>query len=105
MTAPGNYLMYFILTLAIVMSTGYAVGRIHQWHRHGMERDEAYRVGYDEASRSIMRMMGDPNAAGRPLNSTTARLAAGPYTPREADPAPGHRIPVNQRRVYPAHRS
>jgi hypothetical protein len=105
MTAPGNYHMYFLLTLAIVMSTGYAVGRIHQWHRHGVERDEAYRVGYDEASRSIMRLMSDPNRACRSLSSTTARLAAGPYAPRETDPVPGHRFPVNQRRLYPAHRS
>jgi hypothetical protein len=104
MTAPGNYLLYFLLTLAIVMSTGYAVGRIHQWHRHGMERDEAYRTGYDEASRSIMRLMGDPKQAGRPLSATTAQLAAGPYLHRETDLAHGTRTPVNQRRVYPAHR-
>ncbi|MEV4277032.1 hypothetical protein [Actinoplanes xinjiangensis] len=105
MTAPGNYLLYLLLTLAIVMSTGYAVGRIHQWHRHGVERDRAYRTGYDEASRSIMRLMGDPEQTGRPLGVATARLAAGPYTHRETESAHGPRIPVNQRRVYPAHRS
>jgi hypothetical protein len=102
MTAPGNYLLYFLLTLAIVMSTGYAVGRIHQWHRHGVERDKAYRTGYDEASRSIMRLMGDPKQTGRPLSAATARLAAGPYHHPETD---GPRNPLNQRRVYPAHRS
>jgi hypothetical protein len=105
MTAPGNYLLYFLLTLAIVMSTGYAVGRIHQWHRHGVERDKAYRTGYDEASRSIMKLMGDPKQAGRSLSVTTAQLAAGPYPHRETDLTNGPRNPVNQRRAYPAHRS
>src|SRR5690349_4148608 len=105
MTAPGNYLVYFLLTLAIVISTGYAVGRIHQWHRHGVERDEAYRIGYDEASRSIMKMMGDPNRAGQPLSASTARLAAGPYAHRETDTTHSPRNPVNQRRAYQVHRS
>jgi hypothetical protein len=105
MTAPGNYLLYFLLTLAIVMSTGYAVGRIHQWHRHGMERDRAYRTGYDEASRSIIKMMGDPNQSGRPLSVTAARLATGTQPRRGADHTNHQRMPVNQRRSYPAHRS
>ncbi|MFC4070772.1 hypothetical protein [Actinoplanes subglobosus] len=104
MTAPGNYILYFLLTLAIVMSTGYAVGRIHQWHRHGVERDKAYRTGYDEASRSIIKMMGDPNQSGRPLSATAARLAAGSPARGRAHHANNQRMPVNQRRSYPAYR-
>jgi hypothetical protein len=57
MTAPGNDPLFLALTLSLLMSSAYALGRIHQWHRHGLERDEAYRRGYDKASLSILSMM------------------------------------------------
>jgi hypothetical protein len=64
MTAPGNDLLIVILTLSVILSGAYAIGRIHQWHRHGQERDEAYHAGYDKASRSIIGMMGEPRLSG-----------------------------------------
>ncbi|WP_430779949.1 hypothetical protein [Actinoplanes sp. G11-F43] len=79
MTAPGNGPLWFLLTLAVVVSSCYAVGRVHQWHRHGLDRDEAYRIGYDRASRSILGMTAQPDPG----------------------PSPARRI-VNQRRLYPA---
>lgn len=57
MTAPGNDPLFLALTLSLLMSSAYALGRIHQWHKHGLERDEAYRRGYDKASMSILSMM------------------------------------------------
>ncbi|MFI6073854.1 hypothetical protein ACIA5C_20000 [Actinoplanes sp. NPDC051343] len=57
MTAPGNDPLFLALTLGLLMSTAYALGRIHQWHRHGLQRDEAYRRGYDRASVSILSIM------------------------------------------------
>jgi len=57
MTAPGNNPLFLALTLSILMSSAYALGRIHQWRKHGRERDEAYRRGYDRASLSILRIM------------------------------------------------
>lgn len=57
MTAPGNDLLLILLTVSVFLSSAYAVGRIHQWQKCGIERDEAYQVGYDKASRAILAMM------------------------------------------------
>ena len=46
-----------VLSLGIVMAGAYAMGRIHQWYRYGVEREEAYRSGYDKASLSLMGLM------------------------------------------------
>ena len=56
MTAPGNSAVLFILLAAFLACTGYAAGRLHQWYRTGQERDEAYRDGYDTATRSVFSM-------------------------------------------------
>ena len=53
MTAPGNDLLLSVLLIAFTASTGYAAGRIHQWYRTALERDQAYREGYDTATRSL----------------------------------------------------
>ncbi|HWS38468.1 MAG TPA: hypothetical protein VN408_37740 [Actinoplanes sp.] len=89
MTAPGNGILYFILTLGIVVTSGYAIGRIHQWHRHGLDRDEAYRNGYDKACRSIIDMM-----AARKATLTTSMPVNPPHVRRTV---------LNQRRLYPEH--
>jgi hypothetical protein len=56
MTAPGNSAVLFVLLAAFLTCTGYAAGRLHQWYRIGQERDEAYRDGYDTATRSVFSM-------------------------------------------------
>jgi hypothetical protein len=53
MIAPGNSMIQALFALAFVIATGYASGRIHQWYRHGVERDQAYRNGYNLASNSM----------------------------------------------------
>lgn len=53
MTAPGNDIIQILLALAFVIASGYGCGRIHQWYKHGLERDHAFREGYDHASRSM----------------------------------------------------
>jgi hypothetical protein len=53
MTAPGNGILPAVLLIAFTISTGYAAGRIHQWYRTSLERDQAYREGYDTATRSL----------------------------------------------------
>jgi hypothetical protein len=57
MIAPGNESVVLTLALAFLLSSAYAFGRIHQWHKRGLERDQAYRTGYDSASQSIINMM------------------------------------------------
>jgi hypothetical protein len=56
MTAPGNSVVLFILLAAFLACSGYAAGRLHQWYRTGQDRDEAYRDGYDTATRSVFSM-------------------------------------------------
>jgi hypothetical protein len=53
MTAPGNSIVLILLLAAFLACTGYAGGRLHQWYRMGQDRDEAYRDGYDTATRSV----------------------------------------------------
>ena len=56
MTAPGNSAVLLTLLAVLVTCTGYAAGRLHQWYRTGVDRDEAYRDGYDTATRSTFSM-------------------------------------------------
>ena len=44
------------LAVAIVIFTAYAAGRVHQWYRHGFEREVAYREGYNEASHALFHL-------------------------------------------------
>jgi hypothetical protein len=53
MAAPGNSALLLTMLAALIACTGYAGGRIHQWYRMGRERDEAFRDGYDTATRSV----------------------------------------------------
>jgi hypothetical protein len=43
----------FLVILAV--SAGYAGGRIHQWYRTALERDRAWRDGYDQASGTLFK--------------------------------------------------
>jgi hypothetical protein len=75
MTAPGNSAVLFILLAAFVACTGYAAGRLHQWYRTGQDRDEAYRDGYDTATRSVFSMAAriiGPRRAERPAIRASA---------------------------------
>jgi hypothetical protein len=53
MTVPGNSPLILTLLALFLASTGYAGGRLHQWYRMGHDRDEAFRDGYDTATRSV----------------------------------------------------
>jgi hypothetical protein len=74
MIAPGNSAITIILALSIVLSSAYAIGRVHQRYRNGGARDTAYRNGYDKASHSILDVVATarravPAAGGRQLGS------------------------------------
>ena len=74
MIAPGNEILIFLIALGILLSSAYSFGRIHQWRRRGLERDEAYRNGYDNASRSIIGMMTSP-LSSRPAETVPGASA------------------------------
>jgi len=83
MTAPGNDIVQIVLALAFVIASGYSLGRIHQWYKHGLERDGAYREGYNHASRSMFDMV---------VRNRTGKLSVAPThpaRPRSTSPNPG----------------
>jgi hypothetical protein len=98
MTAPGNDILLTLLLIAFVGSSGYAGGRIHQWYRTSLDRDQAYRDGYDTATRSlfslaarIIRPRRSEKAAARGTATVTSILAApGAAGPGTTAGAPGH---------------
>jgi hypothetical protein len=85
MTAPGNNMLELVLALAFIVASGYASGRLHQWYRHGSQRDNAYRDGYDEASRSMFDLAVRSRTADRSSGAATRRLAGVPGTGRRGD--------------------
>ncbi|MEV6595636.1 hypothetical protein AB0M36_02105 [Actinoplanes sp. NPDC051346] len=94
MTAPGHESLLISLLAACTACVGYAAGRLHQWYRMGLDRDEAYRDGYETATRSVFstaaRLIGPRRAARgtaavRSAASASAREAALAST-REAAP-------------------
>lgn len=77
MTAPGHNLLFLALTFSILMSSSYALGRIHQWHKHGHERDEEYRRGYDRASLAILSLMNQHGPAAARQRAGIMPVAGG----------------------------
>ena len=75
MIAPGNTAVEIVLAMAFVIASGYAAGRIHQWYKFCLERDEAFRAGYNEASRSMFDMAMDNRRAKAPEAATGQRVA------------------------------
>jgi hypothetical protein len=99
MTAPGNNLLQIALALAFVIASGYASGRIHQWYRHGLERDHAYREGYNHASHSMFTMA--LQARGHTI--ATGTPAPGPDTGQHLSVAGADRsIGAARRRIIAA---
>jgi hypothetical protein len=87
MTLPSSTALQVTFAVALVIFTAYAAGRVHQWYRHGFEREEAFREGYNQASHTLFHL------ATRSLPGRTPSEAAhirGRLTDRIADPAPAH---------------
>ncbi len=47
-------LIAFLIVFAAACA--YAAGRLHQWYRTALERDEAWRDGYDQASGTLFKV-------------------------------------------------
>jgi hypothetical protein len=83
MTAP----LLSSIVAVLFACLGYAVGRAHQWRRGAWEREQAYRDGYDEATRSTLSMAA--RIAGPAQRDGSAE--AGPDRP----PAAGDAVPAD----------
>ena len=56
MTLPSSTALQVTFAVALVIFTAYAAGRVHQWYRHGFEREEAFREGYNQASHALFHL-------------------------------------------------
>ena len=81
MTAPNHALLVTLLAV-FTACVGYAVGRLHQWYRTGLDRDEAYRDGYETATRSVF------STAARLIAPRRAARGTAVVTPVPVDPVP-----------------
>ncbi|UQU65765.1 hypothetical protein COUCH_05450 [Couchioplanes caeruleus] len=56
MTPSGSIAIQLALSVAMVIFTAYVAGRVHQWYRHGFDRDVAFREGYNQASHTLFQL-------------------------------------------------
>jgi hypothetical protein len=99
MTAPGNDLILILFLLGVFLSGAYAVGRIHQWQKCGLERDEAYQLGYDKAFRAIVGMM----TGKHPRARREPEVEAAPHVHRSGRHVRTHRLAA-ERCLHPEQR-
>jgi hypothetical protein len=67
-----NDVLLTCLPAAFTACVGYAAGRLHQWYRTVLERDEAYRHGYDTATRSVFSLAARLIGPKRAVRGTAA---------------------------------
>jgi hypothetical protein len=69
MTPPENDVLQAVAIVLFAICLSYAAGRMHQWYLHALERDQAWRHGYDLAARSLFHLATRVN---RPQPATPA---------------------------------
>ncbi|HEX5204978.1 hypothetical protein ACFQS1_15490 [Paractinoplanes rhizophilus] len=95
MTAPGNSALVFTLLAVFLACSGYAAGRLHQRYQMERDRQEAYRDGYDMATRSIFSLAARLVAPRRAPRSTPRPIVDGALVPSalSATPPPDAALP------------
>ncbi|WP_433367438.1 hypothetical protein ACQPZX_39620 [Actinoplanes sp. CA-142083] len=81
MTAPGNSALVFTLLAVFLACSGYAAGRLHQRYQMERDREEAYRDGYDTATRSIFSLAARLVAPRRGTRPTPRPVVDGALVP------------------------
>jgi hypothetical protein len=98
MTAPANDALLITLLAVFTACAGYAAGRLHQWYRTGLDRDEAYRDGYDTATRSVFsmaaRLIGPRRAVRGTAVVTSATVTPAVITTAPVTAGTGDRLPI-----------
>lgn len=77
MSLPSGTALQVMFAVAIVIFTAYAAGRVHQWYRHGFEREEAFREGYNQASHALFHLA-TRNMSGASVDSQAGTHAVSP---------------------------
>jgi hypothetical protein len=94
MTAPGNSALLITMLAVFLACCGYAAGRLHQRYQMERDREEAYRDGYDTATRSVFSLAARVIAPRRGVRATvpaTVPVALGepPVSPPPQPSGPG----------------
>jgi hypothetical protein len=94
MTVPGNDALLITALAAFTACLGYAAGRLHQWYRTVLDRDEAYRDGYDTATRSVFSLAARLIGPRRAVRGTAVVTSAGGEVRPGAPPAASPAVPL-----------
>jgi hypothetical protein len=81
MTAPGDSVLIFLLLALFVACCAYAAGRLHQRYQTARDRAEAYRDGYEEATRSVFSLAARMIVPRRSVRASAPVLADVPTVP------------------------
>ncbi|GIE93186.1 hypothetical protein [Paractinoplanes rishiriensis] len=89
MTAPGNSALLVTLLAVFVACSAYAAGRLHQRYQMERDREEAYRDGYDTATRSVFSLAARVIAPRRAVRASVPALPTGSGRPGDSATRPG----------------
>jgi len=93
MTVPRNVAVVLVLVALFLACTGYAAGRLHQWHRRRSDRDAAYREGYEIATRKTFSLAARIIGPRRDRSAVRGAAAVPPSPPFPATPSPATTVP------------
>ncbi len=101
MNPPETGVVQAFFVLIFALCTSYSAGRLHQWYKHAHERDEAWRSGYDSATRSLFHLA----TRSRRQEPAAPTPAVGPAVRGIATVGPRHAGPAASLAVAPAARA
>src|SRR3954454_21345093 len=73
---PESGLLQAFFVLIFALCTAYSAGRLHQWYKHAYERDDAWRSGYDAATRSLFHLVARARRQEVPATAAAVRGVA-----------------------------
>lgn len=85
MTSPDSNIFTVLFGIILLMSTMYAGGRVHQWYRQGADRDDAFRDGYDRATRSLFSLATRATKAPEDATAIVRPISAAPSARHRAE--------------------
>jgi hypothetical protein len=84
-TSPDSQIFTIIFGITLLASIMYASGRVHQWYRQGLDRDDAFRDGYDRATRSLFALATRATKASEDATAVVRPISAAPSARHRAE--------------------
>lgn len=85
MTTPEANLFTIAFGIVLLMSIMYACGRVHQRYRQTIDRDEAFRDGYDRATTSLFSLATRTSKATNDAQAVVRPISAAPSARHRAE--------------------